>query len=109
KLEISIAIDCGPRVPSSGTFVRLPAPETLHASGTAASGYGSSKRADIRGHAHRRDLTHSTRWLWALHHARTRFNQQRVVETFYEVMETVHFAEEREQAVHVIEKLNFSF
>lgn len=30
KSEISIAIDCGLRVPSSGTFVRLPAPETLH-------------------------------------------------------------------------------
>lgn len=25
-----IAIACGPRVPSSGTFVRLPAPETVH-------------------------------------------------------------------------------
>ncbi|RUU15730.1 hypothetical protein EOC84_31360, partial [Mesorhizobium sp. Primo-B] len=35
KIEIPIAIDCGPRVPSSGTFVRLPAPETLHASGRA--------------------------------------------------------------------------
>lgn len=33
KSEIPIAIACGPRVPSSGTFVRLPAPETLHASG----------------------------------------------------------------------------
>ena len=30
KIEIPIAIACGPRVPSSGTFVRLPAPETLH-------------------------------------------------------------------------------
>lgn len=28
KSEIPIAIACGPRVPSSGTFVRLPAPET---------------------------------------------------------------------------------
>ncbi|MBZ9898530.1 site-specific integrase [Mesorhizobium sp. BR1-1-6] len=37
KSEIPIAIACGPRVPSSGTFVRLPAPETLHASGLAAS------------------------------------------------------------------------
>ncbi len=39
KIEISIALACGPRVPSSGTFVRLPAPETLHASGLAASGH----------------------------------------------------------------------
>ena len=29
QFEIPIAIDCGPRVPASGTFVRLPAPETL--------------------------------------------------------------------------------
>ncbi|WP_210212101.1 hypothetical protein, partial [Mesorhizobium sp. M6A.T.Ce.TU.016.01.1.1] len=36
KSEIPIAIACGPRVPSSGTFVRLPAPETLHENGTSA-------------------------------------------------------------------------
>ena len=36
QIEIPIAIDCGPRVPSSGTFVRLPAPETLHGSRLAA-------------------------------------------------------------------------
>jgi hypothetical protein len=33
QIEIPIASDCGPRVPSSGTFVRLPAPETLHGGG----------------------------------------------------------------------------
>jgi hypothetical protein len=38
RSEISIASDRGPRVPSSGTFVRLPAPETLHGSGTSAPG-----------------------------------------------------------------------
>ena len=37
KTEIPIAIACDPRVRSSGTFVRLPAPETLHDSGRAAS------------------------------------------------------------------------
>lgn len=36
QIEIPIAIDCAPRVPSSGTFVRLPAPETLHDSGLTA-------------------------------------------------------------------------
>lgn len=35
--EIPIAGDCGPRVPSSGTFVRLPAPETLHGSRQSAT------------------------------------------------------------------------
>lgn len=30
QIEISIAFARGPRVPSSGTFVRLPAPETPH-------------------------------------------------------------------------------
>lgn len=39
KIEIPIAIARGPRVPSSGTFVRLPAPETLHES--RRSGFGS--------------------------------------------------------------------
>lgn len=38
QIEISIAFNCGPRVPSSGTFVRLPAPETLHGRRLAASG-----------------------------------------------------------------------
>jgi hypothetical protein len=29
--RITVAsVDCGPRVPSSGSFVRLPAPETLN-------------------------------------------------------------------------------
>ncbi|WP_210171867.1 hypothetical protein, partial [Rhizobium sp. Root1204] len=36
EIPITIAIACGPRVPSSGTFVRLPAPETLHVCGPAA-------------------------------------------------------------------------
>jgi hypothetical protein len=35
QIEISVAFNCGPRVPSSGTFVRLPAPETLHETGMA--------------------------------------------------------------------------
>lgn len=43
KIEISIASAWGPRVPSSGTFVRLPAPETLHVSGLAASRCGLSQ------------------------------------------------------------------
>ena len=38
KIEISIASAWGPRVPSSGTFVRLPAPETLHVSRLSGSG-----------------------------------------------------------------------
>ena len=45
QIEIPIAIDCGPRVPSSGTFVRLPAPETLHESRPSASASGTP-RAD---------------------------------------------------------------
>ena len=45
QFEITIA-DCGPRVPSSGSFVRLPAPETLHGSGPSASG-GQNAIADI--------------------------------------------------------------
>lgn len=50
QFEIPIAVDCGPRVPSSGTFVRLPAPETLHDSGPAASGISraSSGRSSRR-------------------------------------------------------------
>ena len=43
KSEIPIAIACGPRVPSSGTFVRLPAPETLHDSRPTANRKRSSK------------------------------------------------------------------
>jgi hypothetical protein len=42
QLEIPIAADCAPRVPSSGTFVRLPAPQTLHDSGQ--SGLGAEDR-----------------------------------------------------------------
>ena len=38
KSEVPIATACGPRVPSSGTFMRLPAPETLHGSRLAAPG-----------------------------------------------------------------------
>ena len=30
KTEIPIVINCGPRVPAWGAFVRLPAPENLH-------------------------------------------------------------------------------
>lgn len=42
QIEIPIAVDCAPRVPSSGTFVRLPAPETLHDTGLSASGSSAS-------------------------------------------------------------------
>ena len=47
QIKISIAFNCGPRVPSSGTFVRLPAPETLHERGLAVSGMGKAI-ADIQ-------------------------------------------------------------
>jgi hypothetical protein len=42
KSEIPIAIARGPRVPSSGTFVRPPAPETLHVS--RQSGFRRARR-----------------------------------------------------------------
>ncbi|MFB9982555.1 hypothetical protein ACFFNA_23295, partial [Mesorhizobium kowhaii] len=56
QIEISIAIDCGPRVPSSGTFVRLPAPETLHESSMSAFKTQLSE-ADIRQTTQCRSLT----------------------------------------------------
>jgi hypothetical protein len=55
KSKISIASACGPRVPSSGTFVRLPAPETLHDSGLSALRFPAGK-ADNRVRS-RYDLT----------------------------------------------------
>jgi len=48
QIEISTASACGPRVPSSGTFVRLPAPETLHGSGLAPSGLALAIAAATR-------------------------------------------------------------
>ncbi|MDX8483488.1 nucleotidyl transferase AbiEii/AbiGii toxin family protein, partial [Mesorhizobium sp. VK24D] len=42
QIEIPITIDCGPRVPSSGTFVRLPAPETLIWGRSTANGFTST-------------------------------------------------------------------
>ncbi len=51
QIQIPIASECGPRVPSSGTFVRLPAPETLHGRRPSAAGSddaesGRSKHRD---------------------------------------------------------------
>lgn len=49
QIEIPLIIDRGPQVPSSGTFVRLLAPETLHESCLPAFGSFQEKAHDCSG------------------------------------------------------------